>query len=159
MCARCVPFALLGLAVAACSGPSAPTQPILVVPTFEARPAAVVAGTLSVVLVTRNTEPHAIMFDLRRPCGGAVNVYDASELVWDGWSWLHSPPGGCKGIDHAVVLEPGDSLIAGGVAPVAAILGDSLASRTYSVSASIILGPPARRLELFAPGLVLLSAN
>ena len=150
---------LCALAGAACGGPTAPAEPVLIEPVFEPMPATVVAGTLTVSAITRNLRSTAITFELRRPCGATVMVYDDASLVWDGWSWLHASAGGCKGGDYARVLEPGDSIIVGAVVPVAEVLGDSLPDQPYRVSTSIFVGPPTRKVEIFAEGVVSLTKN
>lgn len=124
---------LCALAVLGCGDPVGPTADAE--PTWLAQQPLVVGGTLTVQLTARNPRPEAIRFTMAGFCTPTLRLYrEPSTTAWDQWTWWQARPGGCKGIDRTIVLQPGQSREMSGSAAVATVLGDSLPPGRYQVA-------------------------
>ncbi len=146
---------LSALAVPGCAdslGPPADAEP-----TWQAREPLLVGGTLTAQLSAHNSRPEAIRFTVASPCTTSLRLYrEASTPAWDQLTWWQARPGGCKGIDRMVVLQPGQSREWSGSAEVATVLGDSLPPGRYQVAVVVwqraptpgLLEVPASSIDL-----------
>ena len=139
---------LFTLPVPGCGDPIGPS--VDAEPTWQVQEPLVVGGTLTVQLTAHNPRAEAIRFELAALCTPTLRLYRASSTpAWDQLTWWQARPGGCKGVDRTIVLQPGQSREMSGSAEVATVLGDSLPPGPYQVGVVVWQRAPTPRfLEL-----------